>query len=76
MSQSAHCHVWSTDGRYQGTRRLTIQDRRMMTAQGWTMTGVRHPASHPGTGRRWATDLRPALPGHSDPDPSPPDDAA
>ena len=41
VSQSTHCHAWSTDGRYQGTRRLTVQDRRMLTAQGWTMTLVR-----------------------------------
>jgi hypothetical protein len=41
VSQSTHCHVWSTDGRYQGTRRPTVQDRRMLTAQGWKMTLVR-----------------------------------
>jgi len=51
VSQSTHCHVWSTDGRYQGTRRLTVQDRRMLTAQGWKMTLVRRlvpaPRSEP-----------------------------
>ena len=45
VSQSTHCHVWSTDGRYQGTRRLTVQDRRMLTAQGWKMTLVRRPVT-------------------------------
>ena len=34
VSQPTHCHVWNTDGRYQGTRRLTAADRRMLTAQG------------------------------------------
>lgn len=47
MSQSTHCHVWSTDGLYQGTRRLTVQDRRMLTAQGWKMTLVQRPSSPP-----------------------------
>jgi hypothetical protein len=40
VSQPTHCHVWSTNGRYRGTRRLTVRDRRMLTAQGWTMTLV------------------------------------
>ena len=43
VSQPTHCHVWSTNGRYRGTRRLTVRDRRMLTAQGWTMTLVRRP---------------------------------
>ena len=47
VSQPTHCHVWSTDGRYQGTRRLTVQDRRMLTAQGWKMTLVQRPAPTP-----------------------------
>jgi len=47
VSLTTHCHVWSTDGLYQGTRRLTVQDRRMLTAQGWKMTLVRQPMSAP-----------------------------
>ena len=47
VSQPTHCHVWSTDGRYQGTRRLTAQDRRMLTAQGWKMTLVQRPVPTP-----------------------------
>jgi len=47
VSQPTHCHVCNTDGRYQGTRRLTVQDRRMLTAQGWKMTLVRRPAPTP-----------------------------
>ena len=31
----------------QGTRRLTVQDRRMLTAQGWKMTLVRRPVTAP-----------------------------
>jgi hypothetical protein len=47
VSQSTHCHAWSTDGRYQGTRRLTVQDRRMLTARGWKMTLVRRLVTAP-----------------------------
>ena len=47
VSQSTHCQVWSTDGRYPGTRRLTVQDRRMLTAQGWKMTLVRRLVTAP-----------------------------
>jgi len=49
VSQPTLCHVWSTDGRYRGTRRLTVQDRRMLTAQGWKMTLVRRPVPAPGS---------------------------
>ena len=47
VSQSTHCHAWSTDGRNRGTRRLTVQDRRMLTAQGWKMTLVRRLVTAP-----------------------------
>ena len=47
VSPSAHCHVWSIDGRYQGTRRLTVQARRMLTVQGRKMTLVRRPVTAP-----------------------------
>ena len=47
VSPSTQCHVWSIDGRYQGTRRLSVQDRRMLTAQGWKMTLVRRPVPDP-----------------------------
>ena len=47
VSQSTHCHACSTDGRYRGTRRLTVQDRRMLTAQGWKMTLVRRLVTAP-----------------------------
>ncbi len=50
MSQSTHCHVWSRDGHYQGTRALTMQDRRMLTAQGCRITLVEQPTPSPRTG--------------------------